>query len=71
MKRGRSKAAWRVRISDLYCMWEYVIIGTDDTSIEEVAQAVRKHLKGTIYSSELLRKNNPSIRQVKKGRAKS
>lgn len=52
-------------------MWEYVIIGTDDTSIEEVAQAVRKHLKGTIYSSELLRKNNPSIRQVKKGRAKS
>lgn len=41
-------AQWRIAVSDEFATWEYVIEGTDDASIEEVAKFTAAFLRGKI-----------------------
>ena len=53
---------WGVRINDGFCEYEYIFTGRNDTSIQQVAEAVGRHLEAKITTNGT--ETNPIIMPV-------
>lgn len=42
---------WGVRINDGFCEYEYIFTGRNDTSVQNVADAIAKHLNDPVSPS--------------------